>query len=521
MSRRALRAGLCAAAAIAFLLAAFLPWFERWRAGDDGDDGPRATYQLQGGERCERGRCKNVGYTGAPGMRDELFAVSGWATLAGALGTVALTLAVAAARGRQRPLRGWAGASAATTAGLGALFVAGETISRHEELIRGWGLASTSLGALLAGVAIALPTEAAPPDRRPERRWLPTTLLAGGALIAWIALADHGWWRTAGAFRALAASPLGQQVCDGDECTTAALAGGGGAFAALARLTVMFAAALLVPAAGAAARVAQGRAAGAWGIAALTLAALALGCGGAAAALHAARAHDTIGWGLPAFAVGTAAVPVAALLARRWITALDVEDVVLAPTPRTGAIAARIAGATEGTPLGPIAIATRVPGGMPPPTSGAKPVLPSLGAPPSPSPSPSPGANAIASAGPGPSPSPFPVASPGANPSPFPVASPGANALPPPSPPAAPSARPAPSLAPGHLPPAPKPAWAALPRADFVPRPGEPGPSARVVVAAPPSLARRVAPRCPTCKQSTLWHAKRGGWWCTACKKVL
>ena len=552
MSRRALCAGLCALAAVAFLLAAFLPWFESRRGGGGGDDDdserPRASYQLQGGERCERGRCKDLTYTGGPGLRDDVFAVLGWTTLAGALGSVTLMLAVAAARRRHRPLRAWAAASAATTAGLGAMFVASETVSRQDDLARGWGLAAVTVGAIVGGIGLALPATAAAPDRRPERRWLPALGLMGGAAIAWLSLTDHGWWHGVGAFRAVASSPLAREVCDGDDCQSGALLGGGAGFAVLGRLTVALAAALLLPALGAAARVVQGRAAGAWGAIAAGLAAVALACGAGAAALHPAGTAEGLAWGLPGFASGLIAVIAAALIARGWVTATEAGEVVIAAAPPSGParLAPRVA--TPRPALAPLAAA------------GARPVLAPLGARPDPSsplaapptdaaPDPYAASSPIAAAPPpiDAAPNPYVPASPIASaPNPYPPSSPIASA---PSPIAAasapldarsPFARPPSPYAPpvalatappgmastGPRPPpgAPSPAWVNAPREQFVPpRPdanaGGPPVRGQVVTAAP--LARRASPTCPTCKQATLWHGKRGAWWCSACKRAL
>ena len=409
MSRRAFRAGLCALAAALFLLAAFLPWFESRRpAAPDDEDAARASYQLQGGERCERGRCKPVAYTGARGTRDDLFALLGWATLAGALGTVALTLATAGARRRHRPLRAWAATSAAISAGLGATFVASEIISRHDDVSRSWGLVVIVAGAIIAGVGLALPEAAGAPDRRPERRWGPAVALAAGSVIAWISLADHGWWQGVGAFRTIAASPLGREVCDGDDCQSGALSGGGDGFALLARLSVALIAALLVPAMGAAARAAQARAPGAWGVSAVALALAALVAGAGAALLAPAGAASSVDWGVPGAAVALLAVTAGALLARRWVTSVERDDADLpAPVSARAAVALRggLPSAAQGG-LPPSGSRAGVPevahGGQPSAASrgglpsanpggrlagvdvapGARPVLPSLSPPP-------------------------------------------------------------------------------------------------------------------------------------------
>lgn len=581
MSRRALRAGLCALAAVAFLLAAFLPWFESRRGGGDDDpESPRASYQLQGGEACARGRCRDVGYTGAPGTRDDVVAGLGWTTLADALTAVTLLLAVAAARRRHRPLRAWAATSAASAAGLGALFVACETISRRDDIERGWGLAAITVGAVIAGVALALPAAEGPPDRRAWRRYGPALAIAGGAMLAWLTLTDHGWWRGVGAFRAIAASPLGREVCDGNDCQSDALALGGSGFLLLARLTAALIAALLVPALGAAARAAAARAPGAWGVAAMVLALAALATGTGAAVLHPSGGPDGVAWGLPACGAALAAVTLGALVARRWVTSVEDVAVVAAPprpsTPLSRALGPRPAPGAAGAP----ALAPRPPGAP-------RPVLPALGAaaaaapasagPPSPA-GPVPtsslaatnpwlGALPVGGAAPAPTGPIDPMAGPGRSPFAPPVAAavaprspyappvatdgpagamavaprspyaPPASPYAPPvapsapaspyAPPASPSAPASPYARPGFNPagatsPYAPPAAIAAPRDAFVPpRPGAAAPPVRGQVVAPAPMARRASPSCPQCRQATLWHGKRGAWWCSACKRTL
>lgn len=496
MSRRALRAGLCALAALAFLLAAFVPWFESQRGTGGDDDGPRASYQLQGGERCDHGRCHDVGYTGARGLGDDGFAALGWATLAGALGTVALTLAVAGVRRRHRPLRAWAATSAALTAGLGAMFVASETLSRSDDVARGWGLAALVIGAMVAGLGLAAPSSEPLVEHRPERRWALVVALAGGAGVAWLSLANHGWWHGVGAFRAIAASPLGREVCDGDDCQSGALGGGDDGFRLCARLTVGLIAALLVPATGAAARTAWGYAAGAWGVATVILALLGLAVGVGAAALHPSGVADSLAWGLPTFAAALVATTAAALLARRRMTATELDEPEASAPVRTG--------------LQPrAATAVRL-------------VLPSLGAAPAPTTATAPAATTSAAA----------VAvtsiSPGIGVWTRPLAPAPEDAHAGPRVLGGPSLAPAPAAVVGAhepgVPPNPataSPPWALATREAFEPPPPPRATATPSPVVTAPVLARRVSPTCPGCRQATLWHGKRGAWWCSTCKRVL
>ena len=74
---------------------------------------------------------------------------------------------------------------------------------------------------------------------------------------------------------------------------------------------------------------------------------------------------------------------------------------------------------------------------------------------------------------------------------------------PPPPPPAAPAY--VPTIAPPAIP-----AYAPA----LSPPPPRPAP-------APAPMAARPSPYCPTCRVATLWHAKRGAWWCSTCKRTL
>lgn len=87
---------------------------------------------------------------------------------------------------------------------------------------------------------------------------------------------------------------------------------------------------------------------------------------------------------------------------------------------------------------------------------------------------------------------------------PRPVLAPlGGAALAPPPTPAAPAY--VPTIAPPAIP-----AYAPA----LSPPPSRPAP-------APAPMAARPSPYCPTCRVATLWHAKRGAWWCSTCKRTL
>ncbi len=518
MTRRAASAGLCALAAIALLIAGFVPWFEikpgtgedrdafrgmydparpgAWAEGDEAPDRElRANYGLVGGEVCERLRCQPHGYAGARGLSDDLFAWLGRLAMGATMSAVALLVVLAFARGQRRPiLRGWAATVVATAAGLGAAFVASEVLSRRAiDLQAANGLVAMIVGAALAGLGIGWPTGEVASSASPARRWGLTAALALLVLIAWIAVGRRAWWSGAQSFGGLHASPLGLEACADGRCHVASIGAGRAGLTLLARLTVALAAAAIVPALGAAARAGRGVTPGAWAWSAAVLAGLALTTGIATAVSYAGNDVMTIGWGLPVFVVAMSGVVAAALVAAATLRTADVElegDATRGPQLRAA------------PPRGPGA-----PGDA---RAGLRPVLPALAAAPGPSgtaAAPGPGAsNGHARYAPRP-----PVVTTGA------VAS-GA---------AAASAAAVASII------APDPAWvAAGPGAMTLtaPAPDALGPGIGQAATAGRALAprggsgpatHRTAPTCPTCRVSTLWHGKRQAWWCSTCKQTL
>jgi len=480
MTPRAASAGLCALAAIALLIGAFVPWLAvEPRTARDGDDsflgmfddggprrsydygarsvdfaapeGLRANYGLTGGEVCERVRCQPRSYTGRPGLADDLFAWLGRVTMGFTLGGVALLVVLAFARGRRRPiLRAWVATAAAFAAASGGAFVASENLSRRvPDLQMANGLLAVVVGAVLAGLGAAWPTGGARPAVSPARRYGLAAAVAVLAMLAWVTVARRVWWAGSESFDVLRASPLGLEVCDDGRCHVAAIGGGRVGLTILARLTVALTAAALVPALGTAARALRGVAPGAWAWTTVAVAGLALATGTGAVVSYAGNEVMGPSWGVPVFGVALAGVIAAAVMAALGLRATDDDAGELAP--------ARVV-----DPAG--VFGPRVIPGRPP----VKPHLPALGAAP-------------------------PLVTAGA------VATGAA---------AASAAAVANITAPApQAPPVPVP----------VPVPAAPASPA----AAPAPPTRRTAPTCPTCRVSTLWHGKRAAWWCSTCKQTL
>ncbi len=384
MSRRGIRAGLCALAAVAFFVAAFLPWFESARGAPRdtwSESSARAVYQLHGGERCERGRCRDVAYSGRPGVADDLFAALGWTTLAGCLATASLALVTAGSRRSRRRHGGWAATAAAITVAAAAMFIASQTLSEGANLVRAWGLTFTVIGAITLGIGVGLPDTGGVP-MAPARAWGAALALAAGALVAWASLVDHGWWRATATFDQVTGSPLGLEVCDGPACRIANRPQDGAGYRLLAWLTVGAAAATLVPATIAAVRTAMARAAGTAGLAAALVATGAAVVGAGCALGYPGQRLVSVDWGVPGFALGMAAVIVGALASRRWCTVTDV-DATPAPAPSI-APTRPAAVAPARPPLAPTGVSP-LPGARPPlaprwasPPPGPRPPLPPL-----------------------------------------------------------------------------------------------------------------------------------------------
>lgn len=470
MTARGASALLCAAAAVALLVAGFMPWFT---AGDGGDDRRparrdytysdvdelysesggfgqvRANLGLVSGETCVGLTCKPARYTGAPGLRDDIFAWLGRATLGAVLSGVALLCAVAlAARTQRRPiLRDWAATVVALAAGLGGAFVASQTLDGPLE--RGLGLGAMIVGAALTGMGAAWPWGRG--EAAPARRLGLALAVTGLTTLAWITLAQHAWWRSDRSLDLLRVSPLGVEMCDGGDCRMAGALGHTATLRLFATVTALATAALLVPAFGAAARVARGIAPGAWAWTTTAVAWLGLGAGLATWASYPSSEVMTAAWGLPVFALAMGGAGAVALAAAVLVRAADQE---LAPGPVLAT-----------APVGAVA-------------PGARPVLVPLGG----------QVSAPLYAGPAPQPSPSPSLDPAPRPQPDP------QLAPPPSP---------------YAPPAP------------APQPSPLRPALDPPTAAAAALGRRTAPLCPTCRVSTLWHGKRAAWWCSTCKQTL
>ena len=443
MNRRAAGAALCAAAAIALLLAAVLPW---WRVVDhDGGVGARAHFTLLGGEQCVaegKTACVSLSMAGKPGARDDLFAWGGRATLALALVTAGLALAMAFLGGRpRRALRATVATFALATAAASALVVSIERIPMAFGIpTLASGLWLALLGAALAAAGAAWPV-AVGDARNAGKRYGLAGAIVGLVIVAWATLALRVWWTGDAEFGTRSRSPLGYELCDLGTC---ARYGNGAAsvrsYLALALVSAT-AAVMLAAALGAAVRIARGTAPGGWGLTSLIATGAALvSMIIALVVVPGGESHLAIG--VPLYGVAALGLGVAVVLGRRWIRAVDAGD-ELAPTARFGQV-----------------------------PSGPRPVLAPLGV-----------------TSPGPAPQSWAPAAVTTSPYAPPFAAP--------APPAIPAYAPALSPAP------PRPVLQPL-------RP----PTA-------PMMAPRPSPYCPTCRQPTLWHSKRGAWYCSACKRTV
>ncbi|MEZ4401994.1 MAG: hypothetical protein R3B06_18330 [Kofleriaceae bacterium] len=359
MSRRAVRAVLCAAAAIALILAAVTPW---WRSADPDDDVGRANVTLIGGEACTgapRVTCQALSLAGRPGLRDDAFAWSSRVTFGGALVVGALALALAFAGGRPRPLLGPAAAAgAAAVAASGATTVAIASLPRLPGIpTTGAGLELTLVGAGLLVAAAAWPREAGGAGRR-ARRWAWAGAVVGAAMVHWITLASRSWWHAATEFGTRTRSPLGIEVCDLGRCGQS----GNGAAPlgqwALLALAAAAGAAALIAALGLATRLALGAPARRWAWAAAIAAGGALATAGAALAVPVAGAHVAAGaWiELAALAASIALAVIAARTATDAAATATGASIPRGPRPVLAPLGAGAAGApTPAPPRAPTA----------------------------------------------------------------------------------------------------------------------------------------------------------------------
>lgn len=457
---RNLGALFCGMAAVALLVAGFMPWFatqhddddsrgndrsfeaylEAKQLADDDSDGPtwagevRGNFGLVSGETCVRLTCTAARYTGARGLADDAFAWLGRATLGAALAGVALLITTAlAARSQRRPiLRGWAVTVVATAAGLGAAFAAAQTLDEIPGYLqRGMGLGAVITGAALAGLGAAWPWGPRGDGSGVKRVGL-ALAVAVLALLAWFTLAQHAWWRSGRTLDILRVSPLGVEVCDGGDCRLSTALGARSALRVLAAATSLCVAAMIAPAFGAASRIARGIAPGPWAWATAVLAGLGLAAGLATWASYPSNDVMAVSWGLPVFALAMAGSGAAAVAAAIFVRSRDLEG---------SRVHDRVA--TDG------AVAP-----------GARPVLAALGA--------------AGSAAPA-------------------AAEPDTSRY--------------------------------APRPEPVPTQVQPQ-QAQTRSSSPPTgpttaalLAKRTSPMCPTCRVATLWHSKRGAWWCSTCKQ--
>lgn len=219
MNRRAAGAALCVAAAIVLVLAMALPW---WKIRDRHDEtGSRANLTLLGGDHCvddSARNCRAVELTGAPGLRDDLFAWSGRLTLLLLVATAALAvIAAIAPRGR---IAAAGGVVAAVTAAAAAGTVAIERLPEiygSPEL--GLGLWLTLLGTGLVALATAAPADLTPQAPGPRRLGV-SAAIALLILAAWLTLATRSWWHQELEFASRSRSALGFEFCESDVCET-------------------------------------------------------------------------------------------------------------------------------------------------------------------------------------------------------------------------------------------------------------------------------------------------------------
>ena len=485
----ALGAVMCAIAAVALLVGGFTPWFSagdgedpyarRRRALDEvraydrpgaDEDDVRANYGLVSGEVCIDLQCKSSKYTGARGLADDAFAWLGRATMGAVVAGVVLLLAVAlAARTHRRAiLRGWAAVVAAAAAGLGAAFAASWTFETPAGYVeRGMGLAVVIAGAAFAGAGAALPWSQGQVSA--ARRFALAAAIAVLAPLAWITLVQHAWWRSGGSLNLMHVSPLGVQVCDGAECKISTALGVTTSLRSLATLTSLAAAALIVPAFGAAARIVRGVRPGAWAWTAVVVAMIALGAGLATWAVYPSSDVMRVGWGLPVFALAMAGTAGASLLGALTMRVRDAE---------VGYAPAELPVPEGGVAPGMRPVLAALGGGPARTPDAPSPYAPSRYAPPQiaatvPAPTADPGSAPVAVPVRDPDSAPVAVRDPGSPPVPVPVRDPGSAAA----------------------------AFGAM---------------AKTAAAAP-----RPSPTCPNCRIPTLWHGKRGAWWCSTCKHTF
>ncbi|HUQ02812.1 MAG TPA: hypothetical protein VM261_09975 [Kofleriaceae bacterium] len=596
---------LCAIAAVALLVAGFTPWFstgkeidyrmayerqqadldsfEEDRARADEAD-VRANFGLVTGEVCIDLQCKSAKYTGSPGLADDAFAWLGRGALGAAMASVALLIAVAlAARTHRRAhLRGWAATVAAVAAGLGAAFAASWAFNENVGYVsRGMGLTAAMAGAAFAGLGVGWP--AARGNVGVAKRFGIAAVIAVLAVLAWVTMVEHAWWRSGRALGEIQVSPLGVEVCEAGTCKLATTLGVTGSLRALAALTALASAVLLVPAFATAGRVARGVRPGAWGWAAMIVGVCALGAGAATFVAYPSSDIMHVAWGLPLFAVATAGATAASLAGLVLVKDADA-DAFASPhayrhepafaTSPNGAIALAPGERPQLAALAPLAPSGANGGPAPAGSNGSPATAASRYAPSSavaaaafeaatgrvyapavaselahatpaetePEPEPEPEAETETETetetGPGPGPGPgtatvveplvIHVADAASAAAPSPNATPSPFAPPPPATPspfllpAAPSPFAPPASSP-YAPPSPSAPRAAAPAAIA----GEPGsaPVGVPVVVRPqptaPTTPIRKSPMCPTCRVATIYSSKRGAWWCSTCKRTL
>jgi hypothetical protein len=364
MNRRAAGAVLCAAAAIALLLSAVMPWWRVTSLGDRDVDGrtelgARANLGLLSGEMCfpdAHEPCHRVAYSGRAGLRDDLFAWAGRATLA--LIMVAAVLAVVLAflgGGARAGLRAACTTLAIGGAASGACVVVISNLPpMHGAQTLGGGWWFALFGSALLAAGAAWPIGAAE-VHGPGRRWGLASGIVAALTLAWLSLAMRAWWIDRTDFGSRSRSPLGGRSCIVGICATTSNGYSGvRSLVVLAMITALAAAGVVLGSA-TAIRTVRGAAPGRWSIAtaAVAIAAIAL-AGVALFTVPNPRAHVSYGAGL--FIAGMLAVAITSLVARQQVRSLAPDGDPDDPRPRV------------------------VPFGTAP--RGPKPILPPLGNPP-------------------------------------------------------------------------------------------------------------------------------------------
>jgi|JI10StandDraft_1071094.scaffolds.fasta_scaffold09318_8 hypothetical protein len=383
MNRRAAGAALCVAAAIVLVLAMALPW---WKIRDRHDEtGSRANLTLLGGDHCvddSARNCRAVELTGAPGLRDDLFAWSGRLTLLLLVATAALAvIAAIAPRGR---IAAAGGVVAAVTAAAAAGTVAIERLPEiygSPEL--GLGLWLTLLGTGLVALATAAPADLTPQAPGPRRLGV-SAAIALLILAAWLTLATRSWWHQELEFASRSRSALGFEFCESDVCET--YGNGRASVRSLLLLGSIAAVAggLWVAAIGLLARTSRGAAPRWWAHATADLGGLAAVLTVIAIATVPAR-RAQLGPGIVVFASAGLGLVVVAILAHRWFRTATAATAAAAAPPTS-----RLAAAPAGPrPILPALGGDALPAPPPPaPAPPAPPIIPAYAPALAPAPSP-------------------------------------------------------------------------------------------------------------------------------------